>query len=373
MIEGRLKYVRRVVDRYAVVRYYFRVNGRYTRLPDLPNSAEFLRAYHALLASHYAAKSVARPRKRTRGKPLPYYRDELIPGSLGWVAANYLRSPRYRELAASTRALYEAALHRMRTKIGSRILVRLDTHDVDLYCAQIAREYGDATADLHLRLISTLWKFSKGFPECKRRGRYNPTFEAEKHYAVRRPHEPWPTVVQQKFLDAAGPSLTLAFYLLLYTGQRRADVVSLRWSDYDGSKIHLKQSKTGQQLALHVHRRLRDVLETTPRVHEQILTNKWDRPFAKDSLTVAVKQVLRNIGASKYTLHGLRKTAGVALAELGRSELEIMAVLGHKTPKMAAHYCREANKSRLSENAIKAWERASDLKSLLRRPSPSND
>jgi hypothetical protein len=54
----------------------------------------------------------------------------------------------------------------------------------------------------------------------------------------------------------------------------------------------------------------------------------------------------------------------VALAEAGRSEFEIMAVLGHKTSRMAVHYCREANKHRLNEKAIKAWEAADDLPDL---------
>jgi hypothetical protein len=45
----------------------------------------------------------------------------------------------------------------------------------------------------------------------------------------------------------------------------------------------------------------------------------------------------------------------VTLAELGRSEFEIM-VLGHKRPNMAAYYCRKANKTRLNYNAIRAWE-----------------
>jgi len=246
----------------------------------------------------------------------------------------------------------------LRRTIGERVLVNLDTHDIDVYSARVARERGPATADMHLRLISSLWKFSKGLPACRRRGRPNPTFEAEKHYKTKLPHEPWPAAVQQRFLQVATPPLRLAFLLLLYTGQRRSDVVAMKWADYDGTKIYLRQKKTGQVLAIHVHRRLKEALDAIPRVHDSILINRCARPYESDSLTHAIKRTLRSIGAEKYTLHGLRKSAGVALAELGRSELEIMSVLGHKTPKMATYYCRQANRALLNESAIKAWEAA---------------
>ena len=60
----------------------------------------------------------------------------------------------------------------------------------------------------------------------------------------------------------------------------------------------------------------------------------------------------------KYVLHGLRKSAGVAMAEAGATVEQIMAVFGHKTPKMALYYCREANKRKLTNGAMSLWEKA---------------
>ncbi|OSJ34883.1 tyrosine-type recombinase/integrase [Bradyrhizobium japonicum] len=356
MPEQRLKYVHRVPDRSGKTRHYFRIRRAEYAIQGEPGSAEYLKNYHALLALH-------QPRDRIRGGSKASRRalfQNWRPGSVGSVIRKYLKSNQHAALGDRTRLAYRRALEVIREKIGNRILVRLDTDDVDFYCAQIANEHGPSTADLHRHLISTLWKFSKGLRECRRKGRSNPTASANKHYRVKSPHKPWPVSVQRAFLQAAHPTLHLAFHLLLYTGQRRGDVVAMKWCDFDGNKIHIAQQKTAETISIHAHRRLREVLRATPRVSEHILTNRWGKPCTPGALTTAVKRRLKEIGAPRYTLHGLRKSAAVTLAELGCSELEIMAVLGHKTSKMALYYCREANKTRLNERAIRVWEEAGE-------------
>jgi integrase len=353
MIQGRLKYVHRVVDRFGKARHYLRIRRSEYPILGEPGSSDFLRNYHALLALHYTGRLQAKTHLNARKAERP---RTWAPGNVGWVIGEYLKSKQHAELADRTRHVYRRALELMRASIGDRVLALLDTEDADIYCAQVERHRGAATADLHLHLISKLWKFSRGLPECRRKGRSNPTDDAERRYRVRSPHEPWPTWVQTKFLQAATPTLQLAFHLLLYTGQRRSDIVALNWSDFDGTKIHLIQQKTKERVSIRVHRKLLKLLEVTPRNHERMLTNRRGKPYNGDVLSREMKQTLKSIDAGRYTLHGLRKSAAVALAELGCSELEIMAVLGHKTSKMAAHYCRDANRGWLTERAIRAWE-----------------
>ena len=66
----------------------------------------------------------------------------------------------------------------------------------------------------------------------------------------------------------------------------------------------------------------------------------------------------RAIGEPELVLHGLRKAAGVKLAESGASVQMIMSVLGHRSPRMALYYCEQANKRELSDEAMRLWERA---------------
>ena len=56
-------------------------------------------------------------------------------------------------------------------------------------------------------------------------------------------------------------------------------------------------------------------------------------------------------GDGQYTVHGLRKNAGIMLAENGATVPMIMAALGHKSPKLALYYTRLADQAKLSDRA----------------------
>jgi integrase len=61
--------------------------------------------------------------------------------------------------------------------------------------------------------------------------------------------------------------------------------------------------------------------------------------------------VQKQLKFADYSMHGLRKNAGMELALAGCSVPEIMAVLGHKSPKQAMFYVKQADKVRLGETA----------------------
>jgi hypothetical protein len=56
--------------------------------------------------------------------------------------------------------------------------------------------------------------------------------------------------------------------------------------------------------------------------------------------------------------NGLRKDAGIYLAENGATVPQIMAALGHKTPKMALYYCRLANQALLADQVTDILDKA---------------
>lgn len=357
-----LKYVQRLTDRYGKERYYFRVrNQNFGRLPGEEGSIEFLEAYRKYYAELEAKGMPGPPGRPSKASaPLTGRAAELafLPGSISWFVERYLVSREYGDFAAMTQVNYRAHLDVIRADIGAVPLHDVDTENLDFYIAGVYRQRGASAADQHLRLISNLWEFAKGFAEFKRKGKSNPTREARKYYRVKNPHLPWPKDLQEHFLAKASSSLVLAYHLLLYTGQRRGDVVAMKWTDIEGGRIKVRQEKTGEQLSLRIHVKLLAELSNNARVHECILTHKWGKPYTSNSLTHRVKEVLRAIGAEDYTLHGLRKNAGVALAENQATVSEIMSVLGHKSPKMAMYYVKEANKITLNDSAMDKWERA---------------
>jgi integrase len=164
--------------------------------------------------------------------------------------------------------------------------------------------------------------------------------EIKQPYTVAQEHEPWPEQVQDDFLAACDENLYLA---------------SMKRSQYDGTHIVLTQQKDRSKtpMTIKAPKVLRDVLAKARKSNssEYLLTHKWGRPYSVQSLSLRIRETLRRIGHGEYTTHGLRKNAGIMLAENGATVPQIMAALGHKTPKMALYYCRLANQKLLAEQA----------------------
>jgi hypothetical protein len=83
-----------------------------------------------------------------------------------------------------------------------------------------------------------------------------------------------------------------------------------------------------------------------------LITDEQGRPYKANTLSKIMRKHLDQIGLTHLTLHGLRHTAGQALAEAGCSPHEIAAVLGHRTLQMVQHYTKTANQTKLAAAAI---------------------
>ncbi|HMF29620.1 MAG TPA: tyrosine-type recombinase/integrase [Candidatus Cybelea sp.] len=333
----------RFVQRVGSYHYFRKSGGKRVRLPGEPGSERYLRAYEKALAGKgELLKSIA-----------------FMAGSLGWTIDRYTASGEFASKAQGTRAAYLASLRTLRDAPIARGMLRdLNRQHVNAHCSEIEQRFGRSRGDHQALLISVLWDFAdRHLAHCKLSDRSNPTRRRKRTYDAQ-PRLAWPQSVQRRFVDGASPELKLAFALLLYTGQRRGDVVRMRWSDFDGRFINITQQKTGESVHVRTHRDLLKTLLSTEHRGDFILTTKRGKPFDKTTLTKAIKRRLREIGGEKYTLHGLRKAAGVRLAEAGASVPMIMSILGHRSPGMALFYCREANKRQLSDDAMKLWERA---------------
>jgi integrase len=208
-------------------------------------------------------------------------------------------------------------------------------------------------------LLSNLWRFAREFPDFDGGDRPNPMTgkEIRQPYIVAQEHQPWPEQVQEDFLAACDQNLYDAFHLLICTGQRVSDVAKMKREHYDGTHFTLVQKKDRSKTPMKIKapKLLREVLARRAKRlggnAESLLTHKWGRPYSGQSLSLRIREVLRKIGQCDYTTHGLRKNAGIMLAENGATVPQIMAALGHRTPKMALYYCRLANQKLLADQA----------------------
>jgi integrase len=328
------------------------------RLRGAEGSQEYLRHYEQLRAA--AENGHAAPALTVSNIPA---RVAFLPGSNGWVIEQDLASRKFGNLAEETRLSYRRTLDILKRDLGAGLIADVKRSHVTQYCAEIAKKHGDARGDSMLRKISILWKFALKLKDARiDEDASNPTRDVELHYKVKKPHAPWPDKIQQLFLKGAPDYTRLAFYLLLYTGQRRGDVLAMKWSDYNSTtkRILVVQQKTGATVPLRAHKELAKLLAQTPRVREHICTNYFKKPYSPGGLTHLIVARLREVGIApeQYTLHGLRKTAGVKLAEAGATVDEIMRVLGHASPAQALAYTREASKRKLIDTAMDKWENA---------------
>jgi integrase len=248
----------------------------------------------------------------------------------------------------------------LKARLGGGVLVDLDQEAVEVYSAEVAREHGDSAGDDQIAMISNVWEHAKGFKEFKRGGRINPTTRIKRHYVHDgEGHLVWPEDVIEAFDTGCPAHLQFVRLGLHYTGQRGGDVAAMKWADFDGKRIHVVQEKTGKKLWLNCPKPLLVALKREQRKtnREFIFHHAYDAPFANaQTLSHAIRNRLHALGFTDYTMHGLRKNAGMELALAGCTVPEIMAVLGHKTPKMALFYVEQALQEDMNENAIGKWD-----------------
>jgi integrase len=294
-------------------------------------------------------------------------------GTIGWFIEKYLAADhfighdgRQPKFSPGTQLNYRPVLESIRSTLGPARLADLTPDNVDVHLAKIERAHSPAVAMRHKVLLSNLWKFARGFAEFKRDGKTNPTADVGSIYTVEQEHEPWPDDVQDRFIAASDSNLYLAYHLLLCTGQRVSDVIRMKWADYNGTHFKLVQKKTDNEMWIKAPKKLRELLARTDHVHENILTHKWRKPYTRDSLGHRIKDVLIDNGDGQYTTHGLRKNAGIMLAENGASVPQIMAALGHTTPKLALYYCRLAQQKTLNDQAVAIMDEVFERKDAER-------
>lgn len=304
---------------------------------------------------------------------------ETVPGSIKWFAKQYLGSRAFAKLKPSTQKAYRIGLTLMEGEIGAGMLHDLTPENVDHYSKRILdKTESEAVADHQITLISNLWEFAKGFVEFKRGARICPTLGATRHYEHNgEGHLAWPEKVIEAFDATAKHHLQEYRMGLHYTGQRGVDVIKMRWDDFEDGLMHVIQEKTGEHVWLECPEALQAMLDRkkaalTHQSSPFVFTNLWGRPYASAaSLSNCLKRHMRLMRVNgKYTMHGLRKNAGIELALAGAEVPEIMAVLGHTSPKMAIFYVKQASKRRLARNATGKWNvfsRAEKLRRVMER------
>jgi len=338
----KLKYVQAFVDRHGTRRFYFRRPG-YDRVPltGLPGSNEFMDAYRKALTGETA------PRRKVGA-------ERTAKGSMSALIAEYYQSTEFRSLADVTRSTYRNQLERIRAEHGHKPVDLLEARHIRRILDSFAEAPG--TAQNMLKRFRILMRFA-----VDRGWRHDdPTIFIRQRRSATNGFRTWTDEDIAQFEERwpLGTRAHLALALLLYTAQRRGDVVRMGRQHLRNGQIEMRQQKTGTALIIPIVPALQAALDLVPADQMAFLVTQSGKPFSAAGFTNWFVDCAKEAGLPEHSSpHGLRKAAARRLAEAGRSAHEIMAVTGHRTLSEVSRYTAAADQERLAKGAIHALSR----------------
>lgn len=153
-----------------------------------------------------------------------------------------------------------------------------------------------------------------------------------------------------------GTKARLAYALMLYTGQRRSDVVLFGRQHVSSGKLRFTQQKNRRRkpisLELPILPELQAILDASPLGDLTFLVTEFGRPFAVAGFGNWFRERCNEAGLPNCTSHGLRKAAATVAAENGATAHELMSIFGWHTLKEAERYTRAVERKRLAARGM---------------------
>lgn len=280
-----------------------------------------------------------KPFKPSKNQP------RVAPDSIEMLMRAYAKSPAWRGLAKSTQASRTVYLRELAPI--SHLAVRTVTRREVLTIRDAIAERGNGAAMGFIKTVSVLfdWAVEQGWLAM------SPVYKIKPLPSGHWPE--WTAEHAAVALQHAPERLRRVIILGLYTGQRRGDLCTVRWSDYDGQTIRFTQQKTGTKVVLQVHHELKAEMDSWPRDGDTILLNARGGPWAPNTLSKLMPKVLQSLGMpSGLNIHGMRKLFAAGMANNGATAHEIQANTGHKTLSMVQLYTASADQRKLAEGAV---------------------
>jgi integrase len=329
-------YVQGFQDRAGNWFYYFRKPGvPRVRLPGLPWTPTFMAAYEA------AAKSET--------TPIAVGADRVAAGSLDALAVAYFASKQFLSLKLSSQKSERNRIEQLRTAAGTKMVSGLRRSDVERMMA--ARAETPAAANNMLRAMRQLMKHAviHGWR------RDNPTDYVDPIRSHTGGFHTWSEeeIATFEARHPIGTKARLAFALLLFTAQRRSDVVRMGRQHIKDGILAIRQQKTGTLVEIPLLQELREAIDAAPCGDLTFLVTEFGKGFTAAGFGNWFRDRCNEAGLPiGCGAHGLRKAAARRLAEAGCTAHEIMSFTGHKSLKEVTRYTVAADRKRLAKTAM---------------------
>lgn len=299
------------------------------------------------------------PNRRVRAEP------KHLKGSIGAVIAAYRISQDYLNLRPTTRAGYDRVLNVIWMAVAAQQVKTITRAQVlhmrDAIAAakekrvEGSRQGGPSAANTFVSVTSKLMSFAIDREVISA----NPVTRIKAIEIGE--YEAWTPEQAEEAIAKLPHLLRRAVILGLYTGQRRSDLIKMRWDDIKGVTLRVVPTKTGRkkksmsELRIPLHPELAEELRVWRGMAKGdfILETERGRPWIPTYLSRELATALQAMGLpAGLNVHGLRKLAATNLAQAGCSTHEIAAITGHRTLGMVQHYTASANQEKLATAAV---------------------
>jgi integrase len=334
MTRIRLPFINEYRDRHGRVRRYFRRPGsKQIPLHGVPGSAEFLEAYESALAGQPPRVEIGAARTR--------------PGTVNAAIVGYYNSLAFRSLAPGTQKMRRAILERFRAEHGDKRIALLPREVI----VRLLGRMSPFAARNWLKTLRGLLQFAVA--ENFRAD--DPTQGINLPRAKTDGFKTWTEAEIEQFEKhhPAGSRARLALMLLLYTAQRRGDIVGMGRQHIRNCALYVRQQKTGTELEIPVHTDLQKALDTVAGNFTFLVTERG-RPFTPAGFGNWFRDRCAEAGLPKHcSAHGLRKAACRRLAEAGCTAHQIAAISGHASLREVERYTKAVDQARLARQAMR--------------------
>ena len=339
-------------DQHGKRRVRFRKGGFSTYLAGTPWSEDFMRQ-HATALDGLKVQATEIGASRTKA------------GSFDALCVLYYRSPDFCGLKPSTQVARRNVLERFRLEHGSKPVRSLGrVHVREIIGAKAATP---EAANALLKALRSILNYAVDVGTIPD----NPAANVKKYRSKGEGHHSWTEDEIAAFgtRHPVGTKARLALDLLLYTVQRRGDVIRMGWQHVTGDTIAVRQEKTDTPLLLPLHPDLRLTLAAVPRTNMTFLTTDYGAPFSPAGFGNWFRVQCDAAGLPQCSAHGLRKAGATRLANAGCSTDQIKAITGHKSLSEVERYTKAADQRRLARQAMTIQVGAEGEQKLSNPPS----
>jgi integrase len=327
--------VEKFKDRHGKQRLYYRVYpGPRTPLRGPEGSPEFWEDYHVA-----ASKYVKKPNTNS--------------GTIRWLCVQYFKSAAFKQLKQNTQKVRHGILDRFCLEHGEKRFSHLRPKDL----MKIRDKMTDRpeSANGLTKALRQLFKYAIAYDHIAS----NPASDV----GYLKPNNPdgfhaWTLAEVEKFeaTHPIGTKARLAMSILLYTGQRRGDVIGFGRQHISDGWLSFTQQKTGKAMEIPVLSVLREIIDASPKGDLTFIVTEFNRPFSSAGFGNRFRKWCDEAGLKQCSAHGLRKAAAARLADIGCTTLEIMSITGHDSIKEVERYTRSAEQKRLAGNVKLKFE-----------------